>query len=441
MTAASAPIPRTVRTPAEIRRARNLGIVYLLAAVLVVWLFGMGSLGLESTSATFGLARPQDPSFPDLTLNAPAVAFAVAAILAAMGGIQLSRGLGRWTNIFLAIGSVLFVFAFLGWATARSPQGTFSLVGMLEATVTRSVPITLGAISGVLCERVAVINIAIEGMLLGGAFTGVLVASALKGIAGEATFLGGPLESWIGILAAVVLGMLLAWALAWLAIKYRVDQIILGVVINIFVLGLTSFLSLRILAKYQNLNGAPIFKAQKVPLLGDIPVIGPVLFRHTIFVYTMFILVAVTTYGLFHTRWGLRARAVGEHPKAADTVGINVYRTRYKNVLLGGVVAGLGGAWFTLGFTGRFDENMTFGRGYIGLAAMIFGRWHPVGAMAAGLIFGFADALSQKLGLLQTGIPSEFLQTAPFLATILVVAGLVGRSRPPQADGQPYIKE
>jgi ABC-type uncharacterized transport system permease subunit len=441
MTAASSPAPTTIRTPAEIRRARNLGIVYLLGAVLVVWLFGMGSLGLESTSATFGLARAQDPGFPDLTLSAPVLAFAVAAVLAALGGVQLSRGFGRWTNIFLAIGFALFIFAFLGWATARSPQGTFSLIGMLETTVIRSVPITLGAISGVLCERVAVVNIAIEGMLLGGAFVGVLVASSLKGIAGEATFLGGPLESWIGVLAAMVVGALLSWALAWLAIKYRVDQIILGVVINIFVLGLTSFLSLRILARYQNLNAGPIFKAQKIPLLGDIPVLGPVFFRHTIFVYTMFILVAATTYGLFHTRWGLRARAVGEHPKAADTVGIDVYRMRYMNVLIGGVVAGLGGAWFTLGFTGRFDENMTFGRGYIGLAAMIFGRWHPVGALTAGLIFGFADALSQKRGLLQTGIPSEFLQTAPFLATILVIAGLVGRSRPPAADGQPYIKE
>jgi simple sugar transport system permease protein len=226
-----------------------------------------------------------------------------------------------------------------------------------------------------------------------------------------------------------------------LSVRYRVDQIIVGVVINIFVLGLTSFLTLRVLAENSHLNQGPIFKPLAIPLLSEIPILGPVLFNHNIFVYITFLLVALLTYGLFRTRWGLRARAVGEHPKAADTVGVNVYRFRYLNVMLGGLVAGFGGAYFTLGSVGRFDENMTNGRGYIGLAAMIFGRWHPVGAMAAGLVFGFADALAQKLGILQTGIPSEFLGMAPFLATILVVAGLVGKARPPAADGQPYVKE
>jgi ABC-type uncharacterized transport system permease subunit len=441
MTAAASSGDR-VRTRAEIRRARNLGIVYLLAAGLVLWLFGVGGLGLESNTATLGLARQSDPGFPlNLAVNAPMCSFAVAAVLAALGGVQLARGFGRWTNILLALGFLLFIFAFLAWATARSPQGSFSLVGMLELTVTRSVPITLGALSGVLCERVAVINIAIEGMLLGGAFVAVVVASALTGIGGGAFFLGSPLAGWIGVGAALATGALLAWVLAWLAIKYRVDQIILGVVVNIFVLGLTSFLSLRILASHGNLNSGPIFAALKIPLLGDIPIIGPILFKQTIFVYTMFVLVAAIAYGLFRTRWGLRARAVGEHPRAADTLGVSVYRQRYLNVLIGGVVAGLGGAWFTLGSTGRFDENMTNGRGYIGLAAMIFGRWHPVGAMAAGLLFGFADAISLKLGILRTGIPSEFLGMAPFLATILVVAGLAGRSRPPAADGEAYVKE
>ncbi len=184
-----------------------------------------------------------------------------------------------------------------------------------------------------------------------------------------------------------------------------------------------------------------IFRAWKVPLLGDIPFIGPVLFNHNLFVYTMYVLVALLTFALFKTRWGLRSRAVGEHPKAADTLGINVFRFRYINVMLGGMIAGLGGAYFTIGSAGAFDENMTAGRGFIGLAAMIFGRWHPVGALSAGLVFGFADALQQKLGILQTPIPSEFLGMAPFIATILVVAGLVGKARPPAADGQPYIKE
>jgi simple sugar transport system permease protein len=430
---------RVIRTPAEIRRARYLGITYLVLAVFVLWAFGLGSRG--SGDATFGLARATDPGYPlDFTFNAAFVSFLIAGMLAVMGGIQLSRGFGKWSNIALAVAFVAVIFAFLGWATAQSSVGSFSLVGMLQATVVRSIPITVGALSGVLCERVAVINIAIEGMLLGGAFVAVLVASVLSGL-GDTLILGSPISGWIGVAAAALFGAVISWVLAVLSVRYRVDQIIVGVAINIFVLGLTSFLTLRVLAENSHLNQGPIFKPLAIPLLSDIPIIGPVLFNHNVFVYITFGLVALLTYGLFRTRWGLRARAVGEHPKAADTVGVNVYRFRYLNVMLGGLVAGFGGAYFTLGSVGRFDENMTNGRGYIGLAAMIFGRWHPVGAMAAGLVFGFADALAQKLGILQTGIPSEFLGMAPFLATILVVAGLVGRARPPAADGQPYVKE
>jgi simple sugar transport system permease protein len=431
-----------VKTPAEIRRARYLGITYLLLAVLVLWLFALGSMDYDH--ATWGLARANDPvlwgGVEEISFSASGLSFVVAGLMAMAGGVQLWRGFGKWSSVVLAVALVLFILAFLAWATARSSQGSFSMVGMLQATVLRSVPITFGALSGVLCERVAVINIAIEGMLLGGAFVAVVVGSSIK-VAEDYLILGAPIGSWIGVGVAMLSGAVLSWALAVLAIRYRVDQIIVGVVINIFVLGLTSFLSLRILVENPDFNKAAIFKALQIPGLSRIPLIGPILFAHNIFVYAMFLLVAVLTFGLFRTRWGLRARAVGEHPKAADTLGINVYRMRYLNVLLGGLVAGFGGAYFTVGSVGRFDENMTNGRGFIGLAAMIFGRWHPVGAMAAGLVFGFADALSQKLGILQTPIPSEFLGMAPFLATILVVAGLVGKARPPAADGQPYIKE
>ncbi|MEZ5799384.1 MAG: ABC transporter permease [Nitratireductor sp.] len=199
-------------------------------------------------------------------------------------------------------------------------------------------------------------------------------------------------------------------------------------------------MSSQVLTHHRELNNAPIFKSIDIPILSDLPLIGPIFFQHNIFVYGALIMVAIATYYLFHTRSGLRAQAVGEHPEAADTLGIDVYRLRYINVTLGGMVAGFGGAWFTLGSVGRFDENMTNGRGFIGLAAMIFGRWHPVGALLAALVFGFADSLQQKLAILQTPIPAEFLAMAPYIATIVLVAGLIGRARPPAADGKPYIK-
>ncbi len=212
-------------------------------------------------------------------------------------------------------------------------------------------------------------------------------------------------------------------------------------VINLFVLGVTSYVSSQVFQQYRFLNNAPVFRSFEIPLLADIPVIGPVLFQQNIFVYGAMIMVAVATYYLFYTRSGLRARAVGEHPKAADTLGIDVYRIRYINVTIAGMVAGFGGAFLTLGLVGRFDENMTGGRGFIALAAMIFGRWHPVGALMAALIFGFADSLQQKMALLQTPIPSEFLAMAPYIATIVVVAGLIGKARAPAADGKAYVKE
>lgn len=406
------------RIPSEVRRARVLGVVYLLLAALVAGVFGSGAEG----SAVFRLGdRPGDL---DVTVPVAATSFAVAALFAFLGGVQLVRGLGRWTNVVLSASLLLAVLAFLAWAAAGE---SFSLVGMLSSAVLNGTPIAFGALSGVMCERVAVINIGIEGMLLTGAFVGAVVGS----LAG----------AWWGILAAVASGALLALLLAVLAIRYRVDQIIGGTVINILALGLTSFLSAQYLVRNPSLNTPPILRPWSVPLLGDIPVVGPVLFRQNAFVYALYVLVAVLAYGLFRTRWGLRARAVGEHPKAADTLGINVYRTRYVNVVLGGMIAGLGGAFFTLGSVGAFNENMTGGRGFIGLAAMIFGRWHPVGALGAALVFGFADAAQVKLAILDTGIPSEFLLMAPYVVTIVVVAGIVGRARGPAADGQPYVKE
>ncbi|MBC58533.1 MAG: ABC transporter permease [Confluentimicrobium sp.] len=414
------PASRKIATGKE-RQARIAGGVLIALAVLVGLVFAQGTVG----DATFRLSRPNDPmAVPNLVVPAGPFTYLAAALLAFLGARQFLRGGVRWTALSLGFGLVLVVAAFLVWATAGK---AFSLTGMLQATVVRAVPIALGGLAGVLCERSGVVNIAIEGMLLAGAFAGALVGSVLGG--------------WGGLLAAVVIGGLFGFILAALVVTYKMSQIIAGVVINLFVLGLTSYVSSQVFQEYRHLNNAPVFRSIKIPVLGDIPVIGPVFFNQNIFVYGAVVMVAVATYYLFYTRSGLRTRAVGEHPRAADTLGINVYRIRYINVTLGGMVAGFGGAWFTLGSVGRFDEGMTGGRGYIGLAAMIFGRWHPVGALLAALIFGFADSLQQKLALLQTPIPSEFLAMAPYIATIIVVAGLIGRARAPAADGVAYEKE
>jgi simple sugar transport system permease protein len=398
-------------------------LILVSLAVFVFWAFGLNALG--DLDATFKLALPTD-LIQDikLTLNTRTLAFVVAGILAFLGGMQWRRSNVKRTNLILAVGLVFFAFAFLAWAAAGK---SFSLVGMLRSTVILSVPVTLGALTGIMCERVAIINIGIEGQLLSSAFA--------------ATILGSAFGLWAGVIGALVVGALLGAFLAWMAIRFKIDQIIAGVVINIFALGMTSFLATRVLSEAQDLNAAPQFAAIRIPILADIPFFGPILFNHNLFVYITFFLVVLLHIGFFHTRWGLRSRSVGEHPKAADTAGINVFRTRYRNVIMGGLIAGLGGAFLTLTQVSRFEENMTAGIGFIGLAAMIFGRWMPFGALVAGLVFGFARALQQKLGILATPIPSEFLLMIPYLVTIIVVAGLTGRAEPPAADGQPYIKE
>jgi simple sugar transport system permease protein len=423
---AAAAAPVMTRAERRLRnRQRILGVVYLLLAVAMVLAFGV-SVGGDDTSS-FGLTAPTAPiALPNLVVPSATTAYLLAAVVAFAGAVQLTRGFGaRWAAV-LGLVAFAFVAAFLTWVAAGQ---SMNLTGLLETTVQRSVPIAFGALSGVLCERAGVVNIAIEGMLLSGAFVSAVVTSAFD-------------NPWLGMLSAILVGGLLAGLLAVLAIRYRVDQIIAGFFINIFVTGLTAFLSVRLLQPFQDeLNTPERLGPIAIPLLSDIPILGPVLFRHNIFVYLLFGLIFLIHFGLFYTRWGLRVRAVGEHPKAADTVGVNVYWVRYSNVILGGMVAGLGGAFFTIGSTGGFEREMTAGRGYIGLAAMIFGGWNPIGGFLAALVFGFADAIQSRLSILSIAIPSEFLLMVPYVVTIIVVAGLVGRSRAPAADGKPYVKE
>ncbi len=403
------------------RRQQAYGIFYLLLAVVMVAFFGQVEPGAQTT---FGL-NLGGTKVPDLVVPSSTTAYVLAAMAALAGVIQLTRGFGTRWAIALTLVITGFAFGFLTWAGSG---GSMNLAGILQTTLQRSVPITFGAMSGIICERAGVVNIAIEGMLLSGAFASAVVASATA-------------NPWIGIVAGIVTGGLLAGLLAVLAIRYLVDQIIAGVVINILVVGLTSFLAARVLVELPELNDPETFGPIPIPFLSDLPVVGAILFRQNLFVYACIACIVILHFMLFSTRWGLRVRAVGEHPMAADTVGINVYFVRYRNVILGGMLAGLGGAYFTIGSTGSFQQEMTAGRGFIGLAAMIFGGWAPFGAFLAGIVFGFADALQSRLSIIGVDLPSQFLQMAPYIITIVVVAGLVGRVRAPAADGRPYKKE
>jgi len=247
-------------------------------------------------------------------------------------------------------------------------------------------------------------------------------------------------SAYVGLASAMVAGVLVSMVLAVFSIRYIVDQVIVGVVLNVLVTGLTSFLYSQVLTKSEALNQGIRFPQLPIPGLSQIPIVGPVFFRQTIIVYLMYIAIAVVFYGLFRTRWGLRLRAVGEHPQAADTVGIKVNATRFWNVSLAGAIAGLGGAYFTLGSLGNFQKEMTAGAGFIALAAVIFGRWDPIRATLAALLFGFASNLQNVLGAIGSPVPSEFMLMLPYVVTIFAVAGLVGQSRGPAASGKPYVK-
>ncbi len=401
-----------------------MGIVFL-ATALIIWIFfAMSVPGDAITTFVMNAARTVI-EVPPLTLPAKAVLNAFAMVCAVLGGYQLARGFRKATNWILALVISLLVIGFLVWAAAGK---SLNLAGLISTTLLKAVPITLGALSGILSERAGVVNIAIEGMMLAGALTSTVAAS-----------LTGSL--WIGLLAAIITGMLMALLHGWLSIKYKVNQIVSGTVINIFSTGLTSYLSAKFLQQYQALNSPGTFQPWAVPVLSDIPFLGSILFNNNLFVYAMFILLILLQFALFYTKWGLRLRSVGEHPKAADTLGINVFRTRYMAVALSGMMAGVGGAYFVLGSVGRFDEVMTAGRGFIGLAAMIFGNWTPFGSFGAGLLFGFADSLSSRLAILGLPIAPEFLGMAPYVATMIILAGVIGRSQAPAADGEPYEKE
>lgn len=402
-----------------------LGLFFILVALFMELVLAKS---VEPTAITTFATNINTTAIqiPDWVFGSRLGLHVITGICAGLGLYQLIRGFKKRTGTIVGILGVLIVLGFLVWGASGS---SISFTGMLAVMVVRSVPITIGALAGILCERAGIVNIAIEGMMISGAFAGAVVGSLLG--------------LWAGILAAILTGALLALVHAVLSIKYKVDQIISGTMINIFSSGLTSYLYLKFLQDPQNagLNQSGFFKPFAIPLLAKIPVIGPIFFNHNIFIYAMYILVIVLSIALFKTKWGLRHRSMGEYPKAADTLGVNVFRTRYIACLLSGAVAGFGGAYFSLGSVGRFEQTMTAGRGFIALAAMIFGNWTPFGALQAGMLFGFAESLTTKLSILRFPIPAEVLLMLPYIITIVVLAGVVGRSRGPASSGVAYEKE
>ncbi|GAA4919582.1 ABC transporter permease [Nesterenkonia rhizosphaerae] len=408
----------------------------------IAWKYPVTYVILAGLSVIFAIATPAGArtnfrlssggdffEIPLVELPSRPAGWVFALLIAALAALAVHQAVqrirtGMWLPILVG---VFFVLAFLVWAGADR-GAVIPLVTMLTGALALSVPLIFGAMCGLVGERSGVINIAIEAQLLAGAFLAAVAASFFT-------------SAYLGLLFAPIAGALVGALLVFFAVKYQVNQIIVGVVLNVLVLGLTGFLFSTVLTQNPELwNARQQLPRLPIPVLSQIPVIGPVLFNQTILVYLMYAIVAVLNVFLFRSRWGLRTRAVGEHPKAADTVGIKVNRTRVINVILAGAIAGLGGAFFTIGQGLAFGKEMSAGQGFIALAAMILGRWHPTGAMLAALLFGFSTSLGNTLSTMGTPVPSEALLMLPYVITIFAVAGFVGRVRPPAANGEPYVK-
>lgn len=307
-----------------------------------------------------------------------------------------------------------------GWAQAIS-------ITLLAAAVRSSTPILYAALGGIFSERSGVLNIALEGTMLISAFTAVV----------GSYFTGNP---WIGVLFGVAGGLLASLIHAFMSINLRADQAIVGTGINILAVGLPNFLLLKIWGRQGISPVVPRIGEIRIPILADIPLIGPILGQHSPLVYLALILVPVSWFILFRTRYGLRLRSVGENPRAAETVGINVFLMRYSGVIISGLLASLGGAFLSVSYLAQFVNLMTAGRGFIGLAAMIFGRWNPFGALFACVLFGFADALQAAAQAAGVPIAPQFLLALPYVLTIVALIGAMGRATPPAFIGKPYEK-
>ena len=430
---ADAPERKVVESPEGRSTRIAAGILLaLLGLLLVVMAFTANPTGNIALSDAFA-----DVQLPTIEVPGPPVLLFLALLTLASGAVFLIGRLPKGCRTAAGVIAGFSILAgFVVWAAASSAV-PFTLTSQLNLTLAYSTPLLFGVLAGVLSERAGVVNIAIEGQFLAAAFAASVMFSITQSLGFSVT------QSFLAALtAAAVAGLLMGAVLALFTLKYLVDHVIVGVVVNLLATGLTGFIFQQLVARDLKTFGVvspmPVFA---VPALSEIPFIGPILFTQRPLTFMALLAVPLVWFLLHRTKWGLRVRAVGEHPRAADTVGIKVISTKTQAVLLGGIFAGLGGAYFTVGFVGAFqDNNITAGNGFIALAAVIMGRWHPVLGAGMALFFGFARALAQSIKLMNLPIPSEFIEMLPYVATIIAVAGLVGRVRPPAADGAHFVK-
>jgi ABC-type uncharacterized transport system permease subunit len=409
------------------RDARIRGVAFAGLGI-VAFYFASQTLGTTAFFSFWIDRQGGDSVALETTVGVLWIVAGIASWIVAV--LQLLRGADLWWRPWLLLLVWPWVVAVLAAVLDGKPA---NLTGMIAGSVEFAVPLTLGALAGILSERSGMLNIALEGKMLVGACVAAVAASVGLLVTGNPF-----IASAIGIASAMLVSGLVGLLLAWMSIRYRMDQIIAGTVINIGAVGITNFLFLRVLSRNTQFNTPPTIEPWRIPLLSEIPVLGPIFFSAKPYVYVMYALVAIFTYLLFRTRWGLRLRASGEKPAAAGTVGINVIAIRYRALFLAGLIAGLAGSYLSLSIAGDFGMEMVAGKGFIALAAMIFGAWHPVGALGAALVFGFAGTTQTLLAILGVDVPPQLLHSVPYVVTIIVVAGVVGRVRGPAAAGQPY---
>ena len=399
----------------------------MMGAVGAVVLLFFGILGREG-DVTFEISRRTDTiQLPSIPVDSSTLGLISGVFMLAIAAFSLWLALkNKKTPLWVsAIFGLIGVISLLGWLAAENSVPVAFIAG---TALVLAVPIMLGAMGGLMCERVGVTNIAIEAQLLTGAFMAAVVSSITD-------------NYWLGLSSAMIGGAVVGMVLAVFAIKFLAQQIIVGVVLNVLMIGITNFLYQQWLTEDgENVNFPGTLDIIKLPLLSDIPILGPVLFENRITVFAALVIVPTLYFVLFKTKLGLRARAVGEHPLAADTVGINVGRTRFWWVTVGGMSAGLGGAALTIGNAGAFGREMAGGFGFIALAVVILGRWHPISAGLAALLFGFSIILRVWANQVSPGIPTDFITMVPYIVTIIAVVGFVGQSRPPKALAIPYTK-